>query len=150
MQSKMWMPNHLALPNLNRQRACSHLPRVFTPHPKSRAPTSSVPVPPRRASLALSLSTSSTVTKCYSSLSGPRTSSTPMSPRAGTPLSFPVRYGRTAISTALPKLVALVETPDVAIGAVDPLKRRVVASTCFSARTDTDHRVYGLSAFCRC
>lgn len=43
-----------------------------------------------------------------------------------TPLSFPVRYGWAEILIAPSKLVALVETPDIAIGAVDLLKRRVV------------------------
>ncbi|KAG1800180.1 uncharacterized protein BJ212DRAFT_1400603 [Suillus subaureus] len=60
-------------------------------------------------------------------------SGTPLSPM-GAPLSpmgaagadgFAIRFGRAAILTAPPKLVALVETPDVAVGAVDPRKRRV-------------------------
>ena len=48
------------------------------------------------------------------------------SPRVSTPVSafgqspFAVRFGRAAVLTAPPKLVAVVETPDVAIGAVDP------------------------------
>jgi len=37
-----------------------------------------------------------------------------------------------------PKLVALVETPDVAVGAVDARKRRVVTATRFSSRTRAD------------
>ena len=73
-----------------------------------------------------------------------RTPTTPLSP--GTPVSFPVRYGRAAILTAPPKLVAMVETPDVAIGAVDPLKRRVVTSTRFSSRAGADRRV----RLCQC
>lgn len=43
--------------------------------------------------------------------------------------------------TAPPKLVAVVETPDVAVGAVDPRKRRVVTATRFSSRTGADRRV---------
>jgi pyrimidine and pyridine-specific 5'-nucleotidase len=52
-----------------------------------------------------------------------------------------VRYGRAAILTAPPKLVAMVETPDVAVGAVDPRKRRVVTATRFSSRAGADRRV---------
>ncbi|EGN94599.1 hypothetical protein SERLA73DRAFT_163115 [Serpula lacrymans var. lacrymans S7.3] len=71
---------------------------------------------------------------------------TPTSVRAGagTPLMgspFAVRYGRAAILTAPPKLVALVETPDVAVGAVDPRKRRVVTATRFSSRAGADRRI---------
>jgi len=35
-----------------------------------------------------------------------------------------------------------VETPDVAIGDVDPLKRRVVTSTRFSSRAGADRRIF--------
>jgi hypothetical protein len=54
---------------------------------------------------------------------------------------FTIRFGRAAILTAPPKLVALVETPDVAVGAVDPRKRRVVTATRFSSRAGADRRV---------
>ncbi|KAG2346477.1 hypothetical protein BDR05DRAFT_878067 [Suillus weaverae] len=76
-------------------------------------------------------------------------SGTPLSPM-GAPLSpmgaagadgFAIRFGRAAILTAPPKLVALVETPDVAVGAVDPRKRRVVTATRFSSRAGADRRV---------
>lgn len=63
------------------------------------------------------------------------------SPRASTPLLFPIRFGRAAILTAPPKLVAVIETPDVAVGAVDPRKRRVVTATRFSSRLGADRRV---------
>ncbi|KAG6860348.1 hypothetical protein C0995_012417 [Termitomyces sp. Mi166 len=64
------------------------------------------------------------------------------SSRAGTPL-FPVRFGRAAILTAPPKIVAVVETPtDVAVGAVDPRKRRVVTATRFSSRAGADRRIF--------
>ena len=43
--------------------------------------------------------------------------------------------------TAPPKLVAVVETPDVAVGAVDPLKRRVVTATRFSTRAGSNRAV---------
>jgi hypothetical protein len=43
--------------------------------------------------------------------------------------------------TALPKFVALVETPDVAVRAVDPRKRGLVTATRFSSRAGADRRV---------
>jgi pyrimidine and pyridine-specific 5'-nucleotidase len=48
---------------------------------------------------------------------------------------FSIRFDRAAILTVPPKLVAFVETPDVAVGpgAVDPRKRRVVTATEFSS-----------------
>jgi len=55
---------------------------------------------------------------------------------------------RAAILTAPPKLVALVETPDVAIGAVDPRKKRVVTATRFSSRAGADRRVSFSFSFC--
>ncbi|KAF9540693.1 hypothetical protein CPC08DRAFT_824448 [Agrocybe pediades] len=80
---------------------------------------------------------------------GPRTptatATSPMSPspRNATPSQgFPIRYGRAAILTAPPKLVAIVETPDVAVGAVDPRKRRVVTATRFSSRSGADRRIF--------
>jgi pyrimidine and pyridine-specific 5'-nucleotidase len=42
---------------------------------------------------------------------------------------FAIRFGRAAILTAPPKLVALVETPDVAVGVVYPRKWGVVTAT---------------------
>lgn len=52
-----------------------------------------------------------------------------------------MRFGRAAVLTAPPKLVGVVETPDVAAGAVDPLKRRVVTATRFSTRTGSTRTV---------
>jgi pyrimidine and pyridine-specific 5'-nucleotidase len=98
-------------------------------------------VPSRRPSLAMSVSGPSSKGRSSMSMTGPRTPTTPISPGRGTPTLFPVRYGRATILTAPPKLVAMVETPDVAIGAVDPLKRRVVTSTRFSSRAGADRRV---------
>ncbi|KAL1669902.1 hypothetical protein GGF50DRAFT_43416 [Schizophyllum commune] len=66
----------------------------------------------------------------------------PASPRGSTPVSFPVRFGRATILTAPPKLVSIVVTPDVAVGAVDPLKRRVVTATRFSSRAGADRRIF--------
>jgi len=68
-----------------------------------------------------------------------------ISPSVGTPTSAPgfaVRFGRAAILTAPPKLVAVVETIDVAVGAVDPMKRRVVTATRFSSRAGADRRIF--------
>lgn len=50
-------------------------------------------------------------------------------------------FGRAAILTAPPRVVAVIDTPDVAVGAVDPRKRRVVTATRFSSRAGADRRV---------
>ena len=54
-------------------------------------------------------------------------------------------FGRAAVLTAPPKLVAVVETPDVAVGAVDPRKRRVVTATRFSSRAGSIRTVSTVS-----
>jgi hypothetical protein len=86
-------------------------------------------------------------TPLSSNLSGSQLSGLSPSPlsllhRSGTSLSpmgaagadgFVIRFGRAAILTAPPKLVVLVETPDVAVEAVDPTKRWVVTATRFSS-----------------
>ncbi|KAG2360790.1 hypothetical protein BDR07DRAFT_1288705 [Suillus spraguei] len=101
---------------------------------------------PQRRQSALGVSTSG-LPKSRLSLGTP---STPLSANLSAPLSpmgaagadgFAIRFGRAAILTAPPKLVALVETPDVAVGAVDPMKRRVVTATRFSSRAGADRRV---------
>ncbi|KAI0049336.1 hypothetical protein FA95DRAFT_1588315 [Auriscalpium vulgare] len=89
--------------------------------------------PSRRSSLAVSSSGGSR------ELSSPRTPGTPISPA---PMSAGIRFGRAAILTAPPKLVAVVGTPDVAVGAVDPRKRRVITATRFSSRAGADRRVF--------
>ncbi|KAJ7220704.1 hypothetical protein GGX14DRAFT_354586 [Mycena pura] len=63
-------------------------------------------------------------------------------PSAANGVFFPVRFGRAAILTAPPKIVGVVETPDVAVGAVDPRKRRVVTATRFSSRAGADRRIF--------
>ena len=124
--------------------------------------------PQRRISLApTGISSSSTTTttngmnnnKLRLSVSSLRTPTTPVSPSPRNSTSttpalssggFPIRYGRATILTAPPKLVAIVETPDVAVGAVDPKKRRVVTATRFSSRAGADRRVcsfFDLSSF---
>ncbi len=57
------------------------------------------------------------------------------------------RFGRAAVLTAPPRLIAIIETPDVAVGAVDPRKRRVVTATRFSSRAGADRRVRTSATF---
>ncbi|KAF8584645.1 hypothetical protein K439DRAFT_1410889 [Ramaria rubella] len=75
-----------------------------------------------------------------------RTPTTPLTPlsnsRTTTPAVFGTRFGQAAILTAPPRIVAVVETPDVAVGAVDPRKRRVVTATRFSSRAGADRRIF--------
>ncbi|EAU86743.2 hypothetical protein CC1G_06504 [Coprinopsis cinerea okayama7 len=109
--------------------------------------TLAMSTPARRISLATS--TSGSVTKggrlSVSGAKSPGYMTPSLSPRNSTrspgPL-FAVRFGQAAILTAPPKLVAIVETPDVAVGAVDPLKRRVVTATRFSSRAGADRRIF--------
>ena len=140
-------------------------PSSIEPHsPLSAKGQSQSPFSRTRSSNALSKSTSFSTPRRTSlnvstnSMKGrpslpltPTSLGPPHSPGHGTPLSlsrnntpapiFAVRYGQAAILTAPPKLVAVVETPDVAVGAVDPLKRRVVTATRFSSRAGADRRV---------
>jgi pyrimidine and pyridine-specific 5'-nucleotidase len=77
-------------------------------------------------------------------LSSPRTPGTPISPGGlvlGSP-GYQARSGRAAILTAPPRLIAVIETPDVAVGAVDPRKRRVVTATRFSSRAGAERRIF--------
>lgn len=76
-------------------------------------------------------------------VSSPRTPGTPISPGGpgGSP-GFAARFGRAAVLTAPPRLIAIIETPDVAVGAVDPRKRRVATATRFSSRAGADRRVF--------
>ncbi|KNZ76284.1 F-box/WD repeat-containing protein 7 [Termitomyces sp. J132] len=105
------------------------------------------PAPTHHTPLAIKGRLSLNIGASHQSLSSPRTptgNGQHLSPssRAGTPL-FPVRFGRAAILTAPPKIVAVVETPtDVAVGAVDPRKRRVVTATRFSSRAGADRRIF--------
>lgn len=115
------------------------------PNVLSRSSTSHMGVStPRRTSLTVSTSRGRASLPLTPPPSGLHSSSpgTPLS-RTGTPASttFAVRYGQAAILTAPPKLVAIVDTPDVAVGAVDPRKRRVVTATRFSSRLGADRRV---------
>ncbi|KAJ3507730.1 hypothetical protein NLJ89_g6145 [Agrocybe chaxingu] len=103
--------------------------------------SSSISTPGRRSSLLSS--TSSVAQKSLLGVSGGPKSPLSPSPRTSTPSGgFPKRFGRAAILTAPPKLVAIVETPDIAVGAVDPRKRRVVTATRFSSRAGADRRIF--------
>lgn len=74
-------------------------------------------------------------------ISNPNTPMTPISPSPG--LNAPsIYFGRAAVLTAPPKLVGVVETPDVAVGAVDPRKRRVVTATRFSSRIGANRTIF--------
>ena len=103
---------------------------------------------PRRTSLA----PPTPVTKGRMSLnnSTSRISLAPLTPSpsvsgGSNPGGFPFRFGRAAVLTAPPKLVAVIDTPDLAVGAVDASKRRVVTATRFSSRIGADRTV---SYFC--
>ncbi|KZT70659.1 hypothetical protein DAEQUDRAFT_756263 [Daedalea quercina L-15889] len=124
--------------------------------------TSSLVTPQRRQTLSIPGGAKSPLASSASGLNlkgrlslnmvpGPlQTPMTPVSPspRTGTPVSagpgsgFAVRFGRAAVLTAPPKLVAVVETPDIAVGAVDPKKRRVVTATRFSTRAGANKTIY--------
>ena len=73
-------------------------------------------------------------------ISNPTTPMTPVSPSPG-PGTPPIYFGRAAVLTAPPKLIGIVETPDVAVGAVDAQKRRVVTATRFSSRIGANRSV---------
>lgn len=122
--------------------------------------TSSISTPRRLSSLNISVNTATAAPRGRHSLASPLSGLPSPSLRAGTPLSpmnggavgaegFAIRYGRAAILTAPPKVVALVETPDVAVGAVDPRKRRVVTATRFSSRAGADRRASAIAYMSR-
>lgn len=47
--------------------------------------------------------------------------------------------------STVPRVVSVLETPDVSVGCVDPSKRRIVASTRFSSRAGAERRLYASS-----
>jgi pyrimidine and pyridine-specific 5'-nucleotidase len=85
------------------------------------------------------------------SSSVPRTPSMPpvsmkplqRTPSGGAPnqLTLPPTRRSSNGLTAPPRIIAVIETPDIAVGAVDPRKRRVVTATRFAIRTGADRRV---------
>ncbi|KAG8725115.1 hypothetical protein FRC09_008458 [Ceratobasidium sp. 395] len=64
--------------------------------------------------------------------------------RTGTSMggSLPNTPNREKKPVKPPVLLSVVETPDVAVGAVDPRKRRVATSTRFSSRAGADRRIF--------
>ncbi|KAH9913632.1 uncharacterized protein B0H18DRAFT_1047967 [Fomitopsis serialis] len=129
-------------------------PSALSPAPARHLPTlarstSSLATPRRRQTLSIQGGLKGRLSLNVAPGS-PQTPMTPVSPspRTGTPISaapgpgFAVRFGRAAVLTAPPKLVAVVETPDIAVGAVDPRKRRVVTATRFSTRAGANKTIY--------
>ena len=119
-------------------------PRTNSSLSRSTSSTST----PRRTSLAPQ--TPITKGRLSVSTSTSRIPLTQLSPSPGSgsgpnPGGFPFRFGRAAVLTAPPKLVAVIDTPDLAVGAVDASKRRVVTATRFSSRIGADRTV---SHFC--
>ncbi|KAJ3847315.1 WD40-repeat-containing domain protein [Lentinula lateritia] len=143
-------------------RSPTRSPSVLSLASSTHAAQNQTPTRSRTSSsFSRSTSSSSITGSGRLSVSGRRTPSTPLSPnsRTVTPTTASslgssmmsavglgasvVRFGqRAAILTAPPKLVALVETPDVAVGAVDPRKKRVVTATRFSSRVGADRRIF--------
>ncbi|OBZ77558.1 hypothetical protein A0H81_02233 [Grifola frondosa] len=117
---------------------------------------SSLSTPQRRGSFARSVSAKSPLSSLSTgpvsmksrlslNTSTPSTPLTPVGsyPRTGTPMSpVQMRAGRAAVLTAPPKLVAVVDTPDVVVGAVDPRKRRVITATRFSTRAGANRTIF--------
>lgn len=114
-------------------------PTLPVPNNPLMKSTSSLNTPQRRISLNVS-----TPRSRPSLPATPSYSAAPLSPspRNGTPTStFAFKFGQAAVLTAPPDLVAIVDTPDIAVGAVDARKRRVVTATRFSSRAGADRRV---------
>ncbi|KAF7332052.1 WD-REPEATS-REGION domain-containing protein [Mycena kentingensis (nom. inval.)] len=113
------------------------------PSPRLSLNLSSASKPNRLSMSSTSSETSTTPsTRTGTPVSGSRTR-TPASSVSGTAPSTAAGLGlRAAILTAPPKIVGIVETPDVAIGAVDARKKRVVTATRFSSRAGADRRIF--------
>ncbi|KAF9012264.1 WD40 repeat-like protein [Hymenopellis radicata] len=62
--------------------------------------------------------------------------------RQGTHATIPCSLWPSSYFDGAAKVVAMVETPDVAMGAVDPRKKRVVTATRFSSRAGADRRIF--------
>ncbi|KAI0087154.1 hypothetical protein BDY19DRAFT_893676 [Irpex rosettiformis] len=107
--------------------------------------SSSFVTPVRRTSLARKHSsfTLNSAAKGRLSLNNISNPSTPLSAASPSPgPTTPMFFGRAAVLTAPPKLVGVVETPDVVVGAVDPRKRRVVTATRFSTRSGANRTIF--------
>lgn len=133
---------------VSKDLAASQPPSAFTiGRPRTNSSlsrsTSSVSITPRTS---LAPPTPGTRGRFSLSTSASRTSLVPLSPPSSSaagsnPGGFPFRFGRAAVLTAPPKLVAVIDTPDLAVGAVDASKRRVVTATRFSSRIGADRTV---------
>ncbi|PCH38898.1 hypothetical protein WOLCODRAFT_140990 [Wolfiporia cocos MD-104 SS10] len=110
---------------------------LSTPHRRisMNLSTSRSPLPPVSMKNRLSLNTGLPGTPARAASPSPRLSTPSLSP-------LHMHFGRAAVLTAPPKLVAVVETPDIAVGAVDPKKRRVVTATRFSTRVGATRTLY--------
>ena len=118
---------------MSRPRTNSTLSRSTSSTSITRRTSLAPPTPSTKGRLSLSTSASRT----------PLVSSSP-SPGSSASLNhgcFPFRFGRAAVLTAPPKLVAVIDTPDLAVGAIDVSKRRVVTATRFSSRLGADRTV---------
>ena len=122
---------------MGRPRTNSSLSRSTSSTSMTRRTSLAPPTPITKGRLSLSTSTSR--------ISLTQLSPSPNSGSGPNPGSFPFRFGRAAVLTAPPKLVAVIDTPDLAVGAVDASKRRVVTATRFSSRIGADRTV---SCFC--
>ena len=118
---------------MGRPRTNSSLSRSTSSASVVRRTSLAPPTPSNKGRLSVSTSAS-------------RTAPAPISPSPSSGVdpnhgSFPFRFGRAAVLTAPPKLVAVIDTPDLAVGAVDASKRRVVTATRFSSRIGADRTV---------
>ena len=120
---------------MGRPRTNSTLSRSTSSTSMARRTSLAPPTPITKGRLSLSTSTSR--------ISLAQLSPSPSSGSGPNPGSFPFRFGRAAVLTAPPKLVAVINTPDLAVGAVDASKRRVVTATRFSSRIGAARTVSG-------
>lgn len=107
--------------------------------------STSYTTPGRRTSMATTYSSTGGVStglkgRLSLNIPNPTTPMTPVSPSPGP--GTPMHFGRAAVLTAPPKLVGVVETPDVVVGAVDAQKRRVVTATRFSTRSGANRTIF--------
>lgn len=75
----------------------------------------------------------------------PSTSTNPNAvafPSEATPSQSPTATRIAPNLTAAPRVAAVLDTPDMATGCVDPSKRRIVCSTRFSSRAGADRQLY--------
>ncbi|KAF8310300.1 hypothetical protein DL93DRAFT_1665994 [Clavulina sp. PMI_390] len=116
--------------------------------PTSSTPTKvGTPTTPSGSGIGMSTPSPLTMVQRRSSMLGSSTASRPSpSPRTSSlgveTLGSPSSMSNPKWQKELPTLDAVLETPDVSCGAVDPLKRRVVTSTRFSSRLGADRRMF--------